>query len=81
MTRNEVMGILKASDFSREQLNDTMIEALELGARALIHLQDGNIKALHKDVYGWFFRNSSVLSPMIQRYAEELSAETEKAAE
>lgn len=81
MKRQEVLEILKNSDFTRAELNDAMIEAVEAGMLALVHLQDGNTDALHKDVYGWFFRNSSVLSPLIQQYASELPEETEKAAD
>lgn len=72
MTRKDVMQILNDNSFSREALNDVMIAGMEVGMRALIHLQDGNIDALHKDFYCWFFSNGQVLRPLIEHYAEEL---------
>lgn len=79
MTRQDVMEVMNSSDFTREALNDMMTESMEIGIRALIHLQDGNMEALHKEMYAWFFRNSAVLAPLIERYANELDGDMKKA--
>lgn len=72
MTRKDVMQILNDNSFSREALNDVMIAGMEVGLRALLFIEDGDLPALRKMFFQWLFSNGEVLRPLIERYAEEL---------